>query len=80
MQQLELNDPKTSSIIQVPETLNSNYSIIIYDSSGKELYTVENLSSEKHLLKREIFANSGLYFVEIKSKDTGSKLIKILVE
>jgi len=69
-----------SSTIEISDEMKFGYNVIIYDVLGKEIYRTKKLNSNTHLLKRSIFKSSGVYFVEIKSINMKSELIKLLVK
>lgn len=74
------NPMTSSSTIEVSDDIKSGYNIIIYDIAGKVIHSSENLSDKTHRLNRSYFKSSGVYFIEIKSINMKSKLVKLLVK
>ncbi len=74
------NPMTSSSTIEVSDDIKSSYNIIIYDIAGKVIHRSENISYKTYRLKRSYFKSPGVYFVEVKSINIKSKLVKLLVK
>ena len=65
------------AVINIENQRESEYSIKIFDVTGKELRT-EKISSNQHKFQRENL-NSGLYFYQIESKNQMLKTGKLII-
>lgn len=74
------NPVTENSVLRVKVEPDTYYNLIIYDAFGRKVHSIENLTDETYLLKREYFRSAGIYFTEIQINGVLTKRIKILVQ